>query len=271
MLEQADVVCHSVSALSHGAEAVQNPAVHLPGVGLAANREGLFKAELPGDPPVHLVDFGPVSLKEVQEAGLRAGGPSASQEFQVLQHKVQLLQVRQEILHPEGGPLAHRDQLGGLIVGVAQGRGVRVLPGELREVPQQGQKALPEIPQALTVEDEVGVVGDIAAGGPQVDDARGGGRGRAVGVDVGHHVMPDFLFPPGSQLEVDVGEMVLQLLHLFRRHGQAQLMLRPGQGHPQPPPGLDAGFGGEEVQHELRRIAGGEGGFVAVLTHRHTS
>ena len=120
MLQQADVVCHAVAALGDGTQAIQNAAVHLPGIGLAADGEALVEAELGADLAVHLVDLLAVALEQVHEAGLGAGGAPAAQELHVIQHEVQLLQVRQQVLHPQRGPLAHGHQLGGLIVGVAQ-------------------------------------------------------------------------------------------------------------------------------------------------------
>lgn len=96
----------------------------------------------------------------------------------------------------------------------------------------------------------------------------GGGSRLAVGVHVGHHVVADLFLPCCRHIIVDVGDMGLQLRHLLRRDGQAQIMLRPGQGHPQPPPGLKAHVRGEQVQHERRGIPGRQGGFVTVFGHR---
>ena len=130
-------------------------------------------------------------------------------------------------------------------MGIAQsGRGF-VLPGKVGEVPQNRQQLTPEISQSLPVEDEVRVVGDITAGSPQVDDAGGGGSGLAVGVDMGHHIVADFPLPLGGQLKVNILDMGLQLCHLFTGDGQSQIVFRPGQRHPQPPPGPHPGFGGE--------------------------
>ena len=271
MLEQADVVCHAVAALGDGGQAVQDAAVHLAGIGLAADGEALVKAELGADLAVHLVDLFAVALKQVHEAGLGAGGAPAAQELHVLQHEVQLLQVGQQVLHPEGGPLAHRHQLGGLIVGVAQGGRGLVGVGELGEVGQHGDELAPEIPQALPVNDEVGVVGDVAAGGAQVNDAGGGGSRFAVGVHMGHDVVADFLFPRRGHLVVNVGDVGLQLRHLLAGDGEPQVVLRPGQGHPQPAPGLDAHIGGEQVQHEGGGVPGRQGRFITVFGHMRST
>ena len=138
MLQEPEVIGHAVSTLGNGGQHIQNAAVGLSGIGLAADGEAALKAEGGGDPAVHLVDFRPVALKEIHEAGLGAGGAPAAQEAQSGQHVIQLLQIGAEILHPQCGPLAHRHRLGGLIVGVAQsGRG-SVLPGKGRQIHQNG-------------------------------------------------------------------------------------------------------------------------------------
>ena len=66
--------------------------------------------------------------------------------------------------------------------------------------------------------------------------------------DMGHDIVADFLLPPLGGVVVDIGNMGFQLRHLLRSDGQPQLMLCPGQLHPQPPPRLKA--------HVRRRGAG---------------
>ena len=132
MLQETNIVCHAVAALADGGQYVKDPAVQLPGVGLAADGEALAKTEISADHPVHLVNFGGIPVIKVHEAGLGAGGAPAAQKLHAADNKVQLLQVAHQVLDPQGGPLAHGDQLGRLIVGVAQGGhglvGIRELP-----------------------------------------------------------------------------------------------------------------------------------------------
>ena len=78
MLQEPEVVGHAVGALGDGGQHIQNPAVGFPGIGLAADGEAALKAEGGGDPAVHLVDFRPVALKEIHEAGLGAGSSPAA-------------------------------------------------------------------------------------------------------------------------------------------------------------------------------------------------
>ena len=104
-----------------------------------------------------------------------------------------------------------------------------------------------------------------------MDDPRRGGGRQTVGVDMGHDIVADFLLPPLGGVVVDVGDVGFQLRHLLRRDGQAQVMLRPGQLHPQPPPGLEPHIRREQVQHIGGGVAGGQGGFVNVLAHKSPS
>ena len=221
MLQQPNVVCHPVAALGDGGQHVQNPAVQLPGVGLTADGEALGEAEIPADFGVHGVDFGSVSVKQVQKACLGAGGAPTSQESHVVDDKVQLFQVGYQVLHPQGGPLAHRDQLCRLIVGVAQGGHGFIGVGKFGKICQHLQKLSPEIFQTVPVENNVRVVRDIAAGCAQVDDAGSIGSCLAVGVDVSHYVMAHLFFPGGGAVIVDVGNMGFQLSHLLGGNGQS--------------------------------------------------
>ena len=264
MLQQADVVCHPVAALGDGGQNIQDPAVQLPGIGLAADGKALVKAKVPGDHFVHLVDLGAVSVEEVHEAGLGAGGAPAAQEAHIFDDEVQLLYVAEQVLHPQSGTLAHGDQLSGLIVGVAQGGHILVGVGKLPQIGQHLQKLCPQVFQAVPIDHNVGVVGDVAGGSTQVDDAGGRGSHLAVGIDMGHDIMAHQLLPLGGHGVVDVGNVGLQLPDLLLGDVQAQLVLGLGQGNPQLPPGLVAHILGEKVEHILRSVAAGQGGFVAV-------
>ena len=104
-----------------------------------------------------------------------------------------------------------------------------------------------------------------------MDDPRRGGGRQTVGVDMGHDIVADFLLPPLGGVVVDIGNMGFQLRHLLRSDGQPQLMLCPGQLHPQPPPRLKAHVRGKQVQHILGCVPGGKRGFIEILTHKSSS
>ena len=81
---------------------------------------------------------------------------------------------------------------------------------------------------------------------------------------MGHDIMAHQLLPLGGHGVVDVGNVGLQLPDLLLGDVQAQLVLGLGEGNPQLPPGLVAHILGEKVEHILRGVAAGQGGFVAV-------
>ena len=256
MLQQPNVVCHAVAALGDGRQAVQDAAVQLPGIGLAADVEALTKAKVRADAAVHLVDFCRIPVKQLQEAGFRASGSPAAQKFHGFHDKIQLYQIADEVLHPQRCPLAHRDQLGGLIMGVAQSGSRLERFRETGKVGDDLQQLSPEVFQAVPVENDVGVIGDVAAGRAQMDDTGGGGRGLAVGIHVRHHVVTDFLFPRRGTGEVDVRDVGFQLLDLLFGDRQSQRMLGLGKRNPELPPGLNPLLLGKQVQHIVGSIPG---------------
>ena len=84
---------------------------------------------------------------------------------------------------------------------------------------------------------------------------------------MGHDIVADLPLPLSGGIVVDIGDVLLQLADLLLRYRQAQLVLGPGQGRPQPPPGLEAHIRGEQVQHIRRGVAPGQGGFINVVGH----
>ena len=264
MAQQPQVGGELVSRLGDPRQGSQDGRVHLSGVGLAGDRLDQVKAHLRGDLPIQLQNLVLIPAEELQEAGLGAGGSLAAQQLQVGQAVLHLLQIHEQLVHPEGGPLAHGDHLGGLIVGVAQGGQSLVFVGKLAQSSQDTHQLVPDKPEGLAHDDDIGVVPHIAAGGPQVDDAGGLGSHQAIGIDMGHHIMAHFLFPGGGGFKIDFGQVGFQLLHLLLGHRQTQGMLRLGKRYPELPPGDDSLLSGEQVQHILGSVAGGQGGFIAV-------
>jgi len=155
-----------------------------------------------------------VPLEEIQEGGLRAGGSLDAAEAEGLQAKLDLLQVQEEVLDPEGGPFPDGGGLGWLEVGVGQGGQRPVLPGEGREGLHAPDDPVPYEGQRLPVLDEIRVVPDEGAGGPQMDDPPCRRRHFPEEVDVGHDVMAEPRLELGGPLQVQV---VQPRTHLLER------------------------------------------------------
>ena len=127
VLQEADVLCHAVTTLGNGTQGVQDAGIGLAGIGLATDRETGLKPEFRSQQLIHTVDLLPVAVKEIQKARFGSGGTAAAEETETVQNKVQLLQIGNQVLHPERGPFPDGDQLCGLVVGISQ-RWQRLIP-----------------------------------------------------------------------------------------------------------------------------------------------
>ena len=268
VLEQADIGRKAVRALRDGGERRKDAAVELARIRLPAHGVAAVKAERGGEAAVHLIHLSPVAPEQLEKARLRAGRPPAAEEAEGREHRVDLLQVEQQVLHPQARPLAHRDRLGRLVMRIAE-RGQRaVAPGERPERAQHRDDLAADEAQRVPVQDEVGVVGDKAARRAQVDDARRARAAEPVGVHVRHHVVAHLALARLHDGIVDLLDVRGKLVHLRLRHRQAQRMLGARQLRPEPPPRLKAAVGREEALHPFAGIARAQGAFVPVLHGR---
>ena len=109
--------------------------------------------------------------------------------------------------------------------------------------------------QRVAQHQHVGVIGDVAAGRAQMDDARSLGALKPVCVHVGHDVVPALLFAAARVLVVDVRSVALQLLDLLLGDVEAKLTLALGERNPEPAPQPEAVVVREDVRHLPAGIA----------------
>ena len=167
-------------------------------------------------------------------------------------------QVHRQIVGPEARPLADGRGLGRLEMGEAQAGQIAVLGSETgQRVDHRGRPPGKHL-QSLAQQQQIGVVGNVATRGPEMDNCSGVGALVAVGVNVGHHVMPQPALVPLGCLEVDVVQVGPELLDLLPGDGQAQFGLGLGQGDPQPPPGAELPLRTPQPAHLRRGIAGNQ-------------
>ena len=100
-----------------------------------------------------------------------------------------------------------------------------------------------------------------------MDDARRLGALEPVGVYMAHHVVAAFPLPALGIFIIDVVLVGFQLGDLLVGDFQALLLLRPGQGNPQPAPGAELVVLGEYKLHLLAGIPGGKGADIAIVRH----
>ncbi len=248
---------------------VQHQAVPLARVGLAADGDGAGESHALGDHAVELAHLVMVAVEELQEAGLGAGGALDAAERQAVEQRLDLLEVEQEVLQPQRRALAEGGRLGRLEVGEAQDRLVALLAAEVVQGPRDADDPRPHDPQAFLDQDQVGAVGDVAGGRPQVQDSLGGGRLLAEGVDVGHDVVAQLPLQLGHPLQIEVLAGVLQGLQLLLADLEAEFALALGEGDPEVAPDQGPAPGGEVLLHHLAGVAGGQGRGVAGVGIAH--
>ncbi len=242
--------------------------VELARVGLAGDCEHLVKADLLRHPPVQLAHPGVVTVEQLDEGGLGAhralGAAGLDLAFQLLH----VVQVHEQILEVEGGPLAHRGRLGRLVVSEAERCQILVFLCKISEIGNDlDQRPLDQGERAL-LDEQVGVADHELRGGAQVDDRLGQRALLTVGEHVRHDVVADLAFLGPGQIVVDIVHVGLQLGDHVRGHrGQAEFVLGLGQGHPATAPVGELEPLGKQFLHLPTGVAGHQGLLIDVVIH----
>ena len=263
--KQTDVSGEFHGALRNAGEHGEYIVIRLAGIGLAADGVGGGEPELFRDLPFERLDLFAVAAEQLQKARTGAGRASAAKQLQVGQHKIQMLQIHHQILHPQGGALAECGRLSRLKMGIGQGGEGPVRLAEIRQrrhrVQQQGADAQQRVPLLQ----HVGVVTDIAAGGTEMDDGLCLGAGHAVGVNVRHDIVAHLPLPPVGQLKINVVRMRLHLGNLLVGNIEPELLLAFGQNDPQTPPRGEFTLIGKNLLHFPAGIAPAEGVDIGIV------
>ena len=122
MLQKTDIVRHTVTALCNGGKTIQNSGIHLAGIRLSTNIKTLCKSKVFSDFPVHLIDFSVVSFKKLHKTCLCSGCTTAPEKFDILNGKINFLQIRKEILHPKRRSFPYRYKLRRLVMCISECR-----------------------------------------------------------------------------------------------------------------------------------------------------
>src|SRR5438105_3239830 len=114
-----------------------------------------------------------VAAEEREEARLGAGGPLDSPKPEGLKTVLDLVQVEDEVVTPEAGPFPHSHELGRLKVRETQRRQIAPLVGEAPQSVDDADQTIAKQTETIPHEQEIGVVGDVAAGRTQMNDVSG--------------------------------------------------------------------------------------------------
>ncbi|MPN60940.1 hypothetical protein SDC9_208673 [bioreactor metagenome] len=100
-------------------------------------------------------------------------------------------------------------------MGEAEGGQGAILHREIGQVAHQGHQFAAQYLHTVAHLDKFGVVGDVAAGGAEVNDRHRLGAERAEHMDMAHHIVPELLLLGGGGLEIDVVEVGPHLIELL--------------------------------------------------------
>ena len=227
-----------------------------------------MNSQLARYPPVELADLLVIPAEQLKERGLRSSSPLAAPQPESLDPVTHLLHVEGEVLHPQGGALSDRGELGRLEVSVRQAGKSGVAGGKSLQRMQHGNQAPQQQTQTVTHDDQVGVVGNKRAGGTQVEERPSRRRLVAKGVDVSHDVVPEPALVAGGRGQIGIVQVGAHLRDRRLGYIQPQLPLALGQGQPKPAPeGDPAGLAPQRL-HGGRRVARAQRRTPALVGHR---
>ena len=239
VLEHTDVVRELMGGLGDAGEHAEHAEIDLTAVGLTGYRIAGRKAHLLCDHLVELTALRMIAVEQLEERRLCAGGALGAEELQGAEYILEILEVKHELIQPQGRTLTDRRRLCRLEVGVRKRRHILILHRELAELVDDIHELLMHELETLPHDDDIGVIADIAGGRTEVDDAL---RVRAlytVCVHMAHNIVTHFLLTCLRNLIVDLILMCLQLIDLLLCDVETQLMLRLCQCDPELSPGTE--------------------------------
>lgn len=265
MREEADIGGDFMEAGGDSAEAIEDLGIDFSGVGLAGNGVAGGEAHALGDAGFEFSDFGVITLKELEEAGLGTGRPFDAAAFEGLEAVGDFFEIGDEIVGPESRAFADGGGLGGLEVREGEAGEGGMLFGEGGEASEAGGESLLGELEGVADEPEVGVVGDVAAGGAPVDDGSGGGALIAVGMDMGHDIVAFFAFVFGGDLHIGLVAKGSHFLDLLVGDTESEFLLFFGENDPEFAPEADASLSAPDAGHGPGGVAGDEWVFVDIV------
>ncbi len=183
---------------------------------------------------------------------------------------LEIVEIRQKILDPEGRALSDGRRLRGLEMGKRESREILVSAGKIREDADGIDQFPADQPKAFRHEEDVGVVPHIAGRCPQVDNRFRVRTLDPVGVHVRHHVVAHDLFTGLCHIVIDIVPVGLHLGNLLFGDGKAQFLFRLRERDPEPSPGPVFLVGGKEVFHFSVRVPGRKRGLITIFQGKST-
>ena len=134
MLKESHVVGKFMSTLCNAAQHIHHPAVDFPGIGLSGHRVTGIISHLVGYQLIQLFNLFIVSVKQFQKTGLGSRSTFGSQQFHRFQGVVQVFQIQQQIMDPQGPSFSDGSRLGRLEMGETESWQIFVTQGKILQL-----------------------------------------------------------------------------------------------------------------------------------------
>ena len=257
VLHEADVICHFVGTCSNLRKKMQNLLIKIAGVSLPRNRINLIivELELVSDIFLNAISSDEISAHQFHKGFLCAGCTSASEHFHGSQSVLKVIKVLHEILNPESCTFANSNGTRRLIMRIAKTRHILILVCKISQKLDNAKKAFPHQTESICIDEDVGVVGNIARSCSKMDDAFCFRTLLSISVDMCHHIMPNFFLTSFCNIIIDVVDVGPHLIDLLIRDvDQAGCLFRFCQSHPELTPVRKLNIVRKQMLHFLAGI-----------------
>jgi hypothetical protein len=235
-LEHADVTAELGGTRGDTGDDGENAGIQFPGVRLAGHRKRSREPHFSGDGLIEKAHLLVVAIEQIEKARLRASRSFHATEGKRPHPILEIPEIENKILHPQGRALADRGRLRRLKMRVSQGWLVTPFFGERGEGSEDIADASAQETERASHQDQIGVVRDIGAGRSEVNEALGCWRGIGECMNVGHHVVTEPLLISGDRLEVDLVQRPAHLRDGGFGNLDAELLLSFRQRQPETAP-----------------------------------
>ena len=264
MLQKADIIGEFMCAGRNSRQNIQHSGVYLSGIGLSGHRIAFPEPHFFRNHRINPINLFLISVEQLQKTGLCSCRPLGAEKLQRALHILQISEVHDKLIQPEGGPLTQRCRLRRLKMCESEaGVVVFFLRGFCQHVYDVDQFFSDQL-QRLAHNNNIRIVSHIAGGCAQMDNPLSLRALDAVGIDMGHDIMTDHFLPCPGHIIIDIGHMRLHLVNLFLRNVQPQLPLCFRQGNPEPSPCGELKILRKNVLHFPAGIALRQGTDIAV-------
>mmetsp|Transcript_34481 Transcript_34481/g.50057 ORF Transcript_34481/g.50057 Transcript_34481/m.50057 type:complete len:216 (+) Transcript_34481:853-1500(+) len=207
-----------------------------------------------------------IATEQFQETSLRSSRSFYSSHGQVVNLKLNPLQIKQQILHPKRRSLAYSSKLRRLEVRETKGGQILVLLSKsFQHIERLYQLSLDKM-QRLPNQDDIRVISNITTSSTQVDNGHGSRSNLTKRMYMTHHIVAELFLLLSRELKVNVVQLSLHLFQLLIGYFDPKFLLSSGEGQPEFAPGTELHRWRPYSAHFFRCVALHQRRFVLMVS-----